>query len=527
MKITIPLHLSLFLFLFNAVVIQAQTVLDPSFGFQGITKIDFDESTDRGYSILPLPDGKAVLAGWTRKNNQTDFALVRLLNNGNFDDSFGDDGKLALDLGFSNDSCLAAALQPDGKILMAGSATLPGHSYRSFLLVRVEQDGSRDTSFGINGVVTVDVNGADGIANNVIISPDGNIFLAGNAIEHAGDGWPTSVRVAMAQFLPNGMPDSTFGNNGLVFAAFGNGEYSFNHDIALQQDGKIVMTGGKRQQPFDKDEFVVARYKPDGMPDSTFDNDGISIPFGTYAEGSDLAIDANGRIIAAGKEFEFSFAITRLLPDGSLDETFGNNGKKVLSFSPVGFSAADIRVLQNNDILVGGPTGALTTEEMALVRFLANGSIDTTFAPNGMWTASITSTNVLRAFSLLPDGKILAGGDFQFGGSSVNMFVARILPEGTVHLNEAESPVRFMSVYPNPCVNKRLDLTYELSQAGTVTVALSNASGETVASLLFSVQRSAGSHHEQLLLPSVPAGYYVLSVTTSSGTCSTAIFVKN
>jgi len=249
--------------------------LDPTFGTGGIV-ISHSASFDSFSAVAVQPNGRIVAAG----TSGDDFALLRYNPDGSPDPTFGVGGKVVTDLGSATvDSWSAMALLPDGKIVVAG------RSGGDFALARYNHDGSLDSSFGSGGKLTTDFGGGDAAAA-MALQPDGKIVLAGGS----------SFRVALARYNPNGGLDATFGMGGMVISDFGGGESAAA--IGLQHDGKIVVAGGPRSAT-----FVVARYNPDGRLDLPFGIGGmVATDFGGgTSQATALALQADGKIVVAGR----------------------------------------------------------------------------------------------------------------------------------------------------------------------------------------------------------------------------------
>jgi uncharacterized delta-60 repeat protein len=154
--------------------------LDPSFGAGGVSTIGFSGGTDEAYALALQPDGKIAVAGVaSTAAGGNDFGVARLNADGSLDSGFGTDGKQTIDFG-GNDWAYGLALQPDGKIVLAGDTSSAGASGYDFALATLNPDGSLDQAFGAGGKATVDF-GAPSHAFGVALQPDGRIVAAGQA----------------------------------------------------------------------------------------------------------------------------------------------------------------------------------------------------------------------------------------------------------------------------------------------------------------------------------------------------------
>ena len=195
--------------------------------------------------VVIQPDGKIVIAGYSGNQPGRDFFVARYLPNGTLDNTFNSTGYVIIPL-LGDDYANAVALQSDGKIVAAGTSNL------DFAVVRYNTNGSLDTSFDTDGIVTTEIAGGDYI-NDVIIQPDGKIIAAG------GSGSDFSL----ARYDSNGSLDPTFDSDGKVLVDFGGFDYAFA--AALQPDGKIVAAGYKYNIG-----MAVARFNPNGSLDTSF-----------------------------------------------------------------------------------------------------------------------------------------------------------------------------------------------------------------------------------------------------------------
>jgi uncharacterized delta-60 repeat protein len=335
-------------------------------------------------------------------------------------------------------SAHASAIQSDGKIIAAGPFVLwfpPGRSDTVFGVVRYNQDGSLDTTFGMQGIVTTDLSDRVDIATALAIQSDGKIIAAGQA----GTG-PGPFSVALVRYNHDGSLDMGFGIGGKVITDF-SGPYESALALAIQSDGRIIAAGVAYASVLSTSgDFVLVRYEPDGSLDRTFGIDGKVTT--DWSGGLDLAkalaILSDGRIVAAGDACISDYrqpcygALARYNKDGLLDTTFGFGGKvttDVLETSRLNALA----VQSDGKIIAAGfsqsaesfaPTDAsFRGADFGLVRYNDNGSLDTTFGSGGKVTTAFGPwRDWIWAVSLQPDGKIVAGGDTLSGEDSGSAF---------------------------------------------------------------------------------------------------------
>jgi uncharacterized delta-60 repeat protein len=209
------------------------------------------------FSLILQPDGKLVAAGSGLNGSKQNFALVRYNSDGSLDTSFDFDGKVLTSIGFSHSGAYSLILQPDGKLVAAG-CTLSG-SYENFALVRYNNDGTLDTSFGLSGRVTTAMSSDRDYASSLILQPDGKLVAAGRSYDTVNYNYD----FALARYNSNGILDSSFGAGGKITTAIGSSSSDAVHSLILQPDGKLVATG----TALGIDNFVLVRYTSNGSLD--------------------------------------------------------------------------------------------------------------------------------------------------------------------------------------------------------------------------------------------------------------------
>lgn len=269
-----------------------------------------------GYAVNTQPDGKIVVAGSADTRTGNDIAVARFLPDGSPDPSFGAAGTVLTDIGTAagDDIAQALALQPDGRILVAGR-TDDGSGDR-FALLRYLPDGRPDPSFGSNGAVVTDVGGTGhtSTAAAVAARPDGSIVVAG--CSRASDG---TAAFALAAYRPDGRPEPGFGTGGVVLTPVGgSGSFASASALAITPHGRIIVAGSAG--PIRKADFALTEYHADGTPDLTFGDGGTLV---TDINGFDsrafaIALQPDGKVVAAGYA-GVDFAAARYLGAGEPD----------------------------------------------------------------------------------------------------------------------------------------------------------------------------------------------------------------
>ncbi|MCP4350252.1 MAG: hypothetical protein GY795_32655, partial [Desulfobacterales bacterium] len=290
--------------------------LDSTFGTDGKVTADFG-GHDIGRSVAVQPDGKIVAAGYSETNG--DFALVRYTSNGTLDDTFGSAGKVTTSYG-NYEGCLSVAVQADGKIVAAGFSH--NGSVQDFAVMRYNSDGSLDTGFDGDGIVTTPVGTGNDVGIGLLIQPDEKIVVTG--ISYNG----TDNDFAVVRYNSDGSLDTSFGGDGTVTTPVGSGE-DMGCFADVQSDGKIVLAGHSFNGS--DDDFAMVRYNSDGSLDTGFGTGGkLTTPVGSGDDRSyGVCIQSDGKIVITGESYNgsnYDFAIARYNSDGSPDTTFGNGG---------------------------------------------------------------------------------------------------------------------------------------------------------------------------------------------------------
>lgn len=403
MKLFTQLSFVLIAFGISASVFGAAGDFDPSFGSGGKVFATVP-GMNPAQGMALQPDGKIVIVGSTVGADSTqDFAVIRLNADGSTDTSFGTNGLVAIPFdNFANEFATAVAVQADGKIVVGGSVEFGAQGW-DFGIVRLDASGAIDTTYS-GGRVKVNI-GGDDFVYDLILQTDGKALLTGTIR-------PTpNTDIPLVRLTTAGVLDTSLNGTGKVFIGIGSGNNDVGASLALQSDGKILVGGSTRDTT--SGNFLIVRFNTNGIPDNTFGAFGfIQTSIGTqYDAANSIAIQADGKIVSAGTTTSGASgqpALTRHNSNGSLDTTFDGDGKVVLNPTP-GNPTLTASVLIQSDgkiVVVGSGSGSYL-----LMRLSSNGSLDATFGTGGR-----ALRNVAPAFSnatrgvLQPDGKLVAIG---------------------------------------------------------------------------------------------------------------------
>ena len=406
--------------------------------------------TDQALGMVLQADGKMILVG----------AVTRLNADGSLDTTFGTNGKktISFDLGgldangnlsIDQDVATCVAVQSDGKIVVGGYAQR-GLGNFDFAIVRLNTDGSLDTTFSSDGkaVVAFDYGGAgDDRCTGIDIQADGKIVLVGYCQkESLGDN-----DIALARLQTDGSLDTSFTGDGRKFIGFNNEGTGDDRGAAVkvQPDGSIVVVGYAQASGTGNDDFAVARVTPNGTLDKSFSSDGKkTIAFNLGGTGNDratsVALQSDGAIVIGGSASsalgDGDFAIARIKKNGSMDKTFSSDGRKSIEFN-MGASLEDqatgVAIQSDGKIVLGGfaQVSATGDFDFAAARLTTDGELDTSFSTDGKKTIPFnqggSDNDIANGVVIQTDGKIvLFGHALRTDPANTDFAVARLDEDG-------------------------------------------------------------------------------------------------
>jgi len=497
---------------------NAQPVaLDPAFGTGGIVHHMIDIYYDKINDVVLQPDGKIVVTGYTiQVNANWNLVVVRYNEDGSFDPSFGNSGVVITDIGPSHEEGTAITLQPDGRILVSGYTWVVDANGTTAYIVaaRYLADGALDPSFGTGGISLQTTGYPSDYAYSITLQPDGRILLGGSSDGNS---------YAVLRLNDDGTPDLGFGVDGWAVAMVV-GINSTGHCVALQPDGRIVLAGDALIYNADStnanQDLAAVRFMADGTLDLSFGTQGqvITDMDGTGVRADlirDVAIQPDGAILLCGltvaSDGAYDVGMVRYLYDGSLDPSFGNGGRVITDFENSSQDPRALMVLADGRILLGG----VHYYDFAAMRYLPNGTPDNSFDGDGLVHTAIDSLSYEygNAIAMYPDGRLVVAGETTYMCYQRKFGLVRYTTDMSTAL--AEKPIAARaSVVPNP-VNDMVAVTLSepLPQGGNWI--LSDASGRQVST----GRIAAGSGQRFLVAMGVLAnGAYTITISGSGRT---------
>lgn len=487
---------------------------DSSFNATGIYTYDFG-AQDNLTDIKVQPDQKIIACGTALSPAFAGRLLVMRQNtDGTPDLSFNGTGYVMVET-YQESYAYEAQIRTDGKILIAGAAADPNYIFSS-VVMRLHSNGVIDSSFGVNGFADIKVSNGDNFTYSMVELPNHQILIGGTALDTAFRNQPVVIRLN-----ENGSIDSTFGVNGVAAASITEIDNRFNK-IEIQPDGKIVAAGhyGKPITSDGQTDFdiLLARYLPNGTPDSSFAFDGVltdKVSTNYLDDIFGLGVLPNGDITIAGfttlQDFSFDVIVLQYDSTGARDSTFGNAG--LFQFDSAAQDvASDLLIQPDGAILVAGTSGGFffDNRDILLLRLLADGTPDSTFGGKGYTTTDVAGyMDEANAVAMQADGRIVIAGKANNSNQN-DACLARFFSADNV-TGIAEIGGIQATIFPNPVAAGGV-VTME-TQVPVSYIALRDLTGRTITT----IANEWNSNRVSFNIPTtLSAGTYVLQLNNQS-----------
>ncbi len=483
--------------------------LDPSWDEDGRVITTLGEFDDSAYGIAVARSGRIVVVGQTYQEGRYGFFVARYLPNGALDETFGDNGVTTTFFGTSDAKARSVTIQQDGSIVVAGIGMVDGNEV--FTLARYnDKTGRLDETFNGTGFVHTRIGLGWCGAHAVAMHTEGRIIAAGYAQQG-----PDMV-MAIVRYDNAGQPDPTFGANGIVTTQFSIGN-DIAYALSVFGEDDIYIAGSSRRTGSNTDIAIArlkSSGELDGSfgTDGKFRHASI----GTTNEwGYGMTVQRDGKpvVVGATSNLLHDAIITRYTMRGELDTDFGNTGIVTRDFGVGADGGQAGAVIEQPDgkLLVAGFHTSGNTSSFALLRYLSNGIPDPEFGESGMVSTNFGgSDDNGRAMALQPDGKILVAGQ-SHNGTQNRIAIARynnpsVAGPSSVYASQVASP----KIVPNPFrTSTTLVFEHDLVEP---SVSLFNALGERV-----SCTTTYTANQLHVAAPGLPTGIYVVLVVEPSG----------
>ncbi len=467
------------------------------------------EANYRARTILPQSNGDNYVVGsaFLGSSAYYYFSILKYGSNGDLDASFGDDGEVRITNG--NQIVARDAYQNGDKIVIVGTSYVA--DIGELMLVRINLDGSLDTTFGISGIITHDLTNRDDIGTAINPLENGKMVVVGSS-KLAND-----YDALVARFHADGSLDTSFGDEGIVVSTIPPYR-AIPSDIKVVAGGKILIAG-TYDENLETRIFVVG-YHPDGSLDKSFGDEGfVIIDYFPDRKVSFKSMETrNGKVLIAGRSsvgngVSGDLFLTRYLSNGTLDTSFGTDGVEFHGNTTQNMDAGDLIFQPDGKFLIAGTID----ENSTIWRYNANGILDTEFADQGVAFLPIdlisTTLNDIRFES---GGKIVICGDASHEFfNNVWMITLRVisgLSLGVVDFNNLGNSV---VVYPNPIADQTV-LEFTIQDDKVLSLALYDMTGSLMRYIFQNESRSKGSHTETIEMKDVPSGNYFLKLSDGS-----------
>ena len=362
--------------------------LDTSFAGNGKKAITFG-GVDAAHAVLVQPDGRIVVAGGGGAAASV-FCVARMRSNGTLDPTFGPGGKRRIAFGGDQEAAFGVALQPDGKIVLAGDSDF------RVAVARVNANGTLDATFSGDGKRTFSW-GPISRAQAVFAMPNGKLLLTGFS-------GPETGNIQVARLAAGGALDATFGASGIAKVDFGGDDFGLA--MARQAIGRIIVAG--RSQPTVPTDptlgAVVTRLRSNGELDPDFAGTGKTTLPGT-SNARAVLVQPDRKIVVAGTAVgSQKMTVTRLMPSGSPDPTFDGDGTATIDFAAVLVTGAALQ--PDGKIVIAGSSSG----RFAVARLHPDGSPDAAFGAAGKATVDFGVATFAHAVARQPNGRIVVAG---------------------------------------------------------------------------------------------------------------------
>ncbi len=438
--------------------------LDPTFGNEGkvVSPIGDDYYlVDVIQSIAVQPDGKIIAAGSSRESSQKRFTFVRYNQDGSLDDTFGNNGvAIFTPNNIYGNFIMGVEILPDGKIV--GGGYVYDGSVASPAIIKLNEDGSLDETFGDGGMVFDSYSGHSVQVEQMKLQNDGKIVLAGYY----------DTQIMTLRYNADGTIDQSYGNNGLCVLSVGNASYT--KGLAIQDDNKAVVCGFYYNGGPNK--WAIVRINENGTPDETFgDNGQVLLSIGSNVDfANTVEIQDDGKILVGGHTWvadtpylEYYFAVARLESNGTLDKKFGDNGIAIQYLEAEGENYINDIVVApvSKNIYVAFTVVSEPGEysNMGVMCMSENGVLNESFGSNGYASININNaTNNAKSLAMQNDGKLVLGGE-AIATNGCPFALARFITGEEMPAVVETNMFGDFEIYPNP-TSEIINISYEDSE---------------------------------------------------------------
>ena len=375
-------------------------------------------------------------------------SVSRLTATGELDATFGPHGTvyLPLSVGFKDNSCHAILIDAHNNILVIGSSCITRTKKKCFLIVRFTSEGLLDGSFGPNknGIVHIlspfDTTSCE--CSSAVLDRNGAIILAGTLFQSKDEELSNFL---IARVTSAGDLDHSFGRDGF------NSIPNIQHESADMCDGIVInskgnlILGGTSKDTLGHNCFAAAQLTPQGLLDTSFGTNGNgTMCYNTSGPGYEevchaITLDHNEHIVLAGNSFNTlfnsNFCVTRIIPEGTIDPSFGAGGTVCLPSLAAGLydGCYSLAIDHLERIILGGSTNTSNgVDVIATVRLTHAGDVDTSFGDNGIFFMGCLINDVCHAIMTDAQGSVFIAGLSEDYQRNTNYIIGKVTSEGAI-----------------------------------------------------------------------------------------------
>ena len=487
-------------------------MFDSTFSADGIVITDFNNTDEKSYCLAIQNDDKLVVAGTSLSlgvNGNYDIAITRYNPDGSLDNSFDNDGIVITDLNGSHDFANSVAIQKDDKILVAGFS-YNNSSHPKIVVARYNSDGSLDNTFDNDGIVTLNLIPFILVGNSIVIQNDDKILVGGTLRNGTGVSDIILIRLDSLGFL-----DNTFNNRGYVITDVLDGSDRGNA-LIVNNDNKIMVTG------FLNSTIGLIQYNSNGTIDSSFNQNGISLVssanWNEFYVGYGITMQVDGKILVVGEatnEFissDSKILVVRFNKDGTLDNSFSENGITTIDINEFDRGTC-IAVQSDNKIVVAGNAG----NKFAILRLNPNGSLDNTFWGDGIKSLGFSEKDYGRSLAIQRDGKIVISG-YSYNGKDWDFSTIRLNnPNYVTNIKNTHEMINEFALYPNypNPFNPITKIVFSLSEGNNTIVSVYDILGNEI-QVLVNKFVTAGIHELDFNAQNLSSGIYFYNIISGN-----------
>lgn len=412
---------------------------DTTFGTNGLKQLNVAFPTyEEVIQSVVQSDNKVVVLTKIYVNNLFFNGLQRFNENGSLDTTFGANGKLALGFYFTEFNALA--VDNANNIIIYGYQSLS-----SGFVLRITPAGAFDTTFGNQGITYFE-NDIDFLPriNSIKIAPNNKIILGGGNVVN------NIIDYLLIRINANGTIDTTFGDNGISLVGLNNVSEIIT-DLEVLSDGKIVAVGRTNENFANDFQAVIMKFNSVGLLDPTFNGNGKYLterPVDFFMNG-DIAVQNNGKLLVTFESLFDNFVLYRLNANGSLDTNFGAGGVVNTTVNGEDYSAQLHYNTVNQNITLIGTTLDEEGGKFALTRYDTDGNMDFSFGDNGVVITDVGFSSQVISASATNDGKLVVSGwMYNEVTMDYDQVMAKYYLEESLSLTE--QALSSIQLYPNP-----------------------------------------------------------------------------